>query len=657
MPRNASTPNRSIYLRRLPLSLLVAIAVVAAACSEGRSVEAFCDRLHEGERDIKAVAAEAGAQDEPLLGLALLFGAVGEYQSMIEDLADVAPSEIRSDMERARDSFGRQAELASDARGLEDFAFAAVSGFIDGLSNRTAFENVDAFASANCGMTVFSLTATVAADAPVGEEDVDAAGSALSEEAPCPDLNFVSFDVSSGQVAAALDDAMEQGVEGLDGLATAARDLDPPAMNLGETMGRINWGEGSANDLAQDINDAVLSVCSRPLFDADTQAQLTDLLPIGHPDVGLYALGTYDPACEGGRFSYSGSQEMLHSVYNGTHAVVWCGDEVIVLSLQDGTPIRLEGSEHLDISGNPPVLTDRSVFWVIREEVPASGLDAAGEEQVLLRQDLFAPFVQEEMSRARVPTNWSDEDERVQLLDGTGKHILLGTEDELRVLQDDGTVVLTAPSPSGWDRAHVFDGVWATGGGGAPLIDVRAGETFSPSGAEGERLGREGSYIDAVDICDARTFVVSGRSGWILERDGATSLTARSAVSPGGRIIGALPDSLVTMRPQPTGRSAEPLVYDLEGEQTWRRPDGAGVAAIFNGKLLVQGQTGEVFEVDPVTDEVTPAQVRSDYLTALFDGLTMYVDQRTGEVVVFQHSITGRGTDHMLRVYTAPCGG
>ncbi len=653
MPRTVRSSSPSARRWR-PLTLLLAVALVASACSGSRSVEAFCDRLHEGERAVKAVAADAGAQDEPLLGLALLLGALGEYQGMVDDLADVAPSEIRSDMERARDSFRRQTELTSGARGLEALAFAAVGGFIDGLSNRTAFENVDEFAAANCGMTVFSLTATATAGAPAGDSDDD--GAAMSEEAPCPGLGFVSFDATSRQLAAALGTAGLQGVDGLDGLATAARELDPPAINVGEALGRINWGDGSVNDLAQEINDAVLDVCSRPLFDADAQTQLTDLYPIGYPDVGLYALGTYEPACEGGRLSYSGSQELLHNAYNGTHAVVWCQDAPIVLNLEDGTPFRLEGSEHLDIADNPPVLTDRSVFWQIREEVPASGLDAAGEEQVLLRQDLFPPFAKEELLRVTAPTSWADDDERAWLLDATGDHILLGTSDELRVLQGDGTVVLTAPSPAGWGRSHVVDGVWATGGDGAPLVDVRAGVTFTPPGAEGVSLGREGSH-HIVDRCDARAFVAGGRSGWVIERDGPTSLAATPAVSPGGSIIGALPDQLVTLSPMPTGRPAQPLVYDLEGNEIWRRPDGAGRAALFNGKLLVQGQTGEVFEVDPVTDEVTTALVHPNYIGALFDNQTLHIDQRTGESLIFTHTISGRNTDHMLNIYTHPCAG
>ena len=166
------------------------VALVLAGCSGGEqaSPEAFCDQLDRSEARLQQVADDASAAGSELLQVVVGLGAVGEYRQMLDDLVDVSPEEVRSDMERARDAFVTQTEDVLGDGSPSGIAAAAVEGLIVALLNQTAFDHVDAFALDNCGRTVFAL-------APISEEGTVSDSADVAED-PAPTGQFIGDDLS-----------------------------------------------------------------------------------------------------------------------------------------------------------------------------------------------------------------------------------------------------------------------------------------------------------------------------------------------------------------------------------------------------------------------------------------------------------------------------
>lgn len=142
--------------RRLLLSAVSTALVLPmlAACSEGRSVEAYCDTMYEHQDRFEqtmaqaADAAASGTFDGALEGLAGAAGAVGDLQQMWSDLADAAPEEIRADVESIRDTYARQFERAED--GASDPLGVLAGSIADSLFNWGAASRVDAWTAEHC---------------------------------------------------------------------------------------------------------------------------------------------------------------------------------------------------------------------------------------------------------------------------------------------------------------------------------------------------------------------------------------------------------------------------------------------------------------------------------------------------------------------------
>jgi hypothetical protein len=126
--------------------------LLLSACSSGRSVQAFCGELDQGMRDLNAAAQASMETDDLLMGLMGIAGSLGEYQRLLERLADVAPEEIQQDMEVVRDTVGDQLDVGAAA---SDPLGAMISSFGQAMMNQGSFDRVDQYARANCGRGAF----------------------------------------------------------------------------------------------------------------------------------------------------------------------------------------------------------------------------------------------------------------------------------------------------------------------------------------------------------------------------------------------------------------------------------------------------------------------------------------------------------------------
>jgi hypothetical protein len=81
-------------------------------------------------------------------GLAATISALGDIQRMWEELAEVAPEDIRADVESVRDTSAKQLDKAQEV--AKDPLGSLGSALIDALINSGPIRRVDAWTSANC---------------------------------------------------------------------------------------------------------------------------------------------------------------------------------------------------------------------------------------------------------------------------------------------------------------------------------------------------------------------------------------------------------------------------------------------------------------------------------------------------------------------------
>lgn len=122
------------------------LTIVLAGCGGGseRSVEAYCNTMVK-HRDSYLSAMSNTGDLSGILGAA---GAIGDLKIMWKEMADVAPSDIRSDTEAVRDNWikAEEAAISGDYR--------TVLG--NALFNSGPIERVDAYIIANCDPYIYS---------------------------------------------------------------------------------------------------------------------------------------------------------------------------------------------------------------------------------------------------------------------------------------------------------------------------------------------------------------------------------------------------------------------------------------------------------------------------------------------------------------------
>lgn len=114
------TRTRPLARRMAAAAVAIALAATTAACGQSRSAEAFCAVVKTNQDRFTATmthavsSVQSGQTGEVVGGVAEMIGALGDLQTMWHDLADVAPEQIQTDVERLRDENDRQLETVKE---------------------------------------------------------------------------------------------------------------------------------------------------------------------------------------------------------------------------------------------------------------------------------------------------------------------------------------------------------------------------------------------------------------------------------------------------------------------------------------------------------------------------------------------------------------
>lgn len=127
-------------MKQISLLLTGMMMITLAGCggSEARSVEAYCKTMAKHRDQYLAAMSNTG----DLAGILGAAGAIGDLKIMWDEMAKVAPNEIRSDTEAVRDSWKKAEEAAISGD------FQTLLG--NALFNSGPIERVDAYIIANC---------------------------------------------------------------------------------------------------------------------------------------------------------------------------------------------------------------------------------------------------------------------------------------------------------------------------------------------------------------------------------------------------------------------------------------------------------------------------------------------------------------------------
>jgi hypothetical protein len=143
---------------RLALILVIAAGPMVACSGEpDRSVESFCSTMRSEKarilEQLEGVQAAAESSDDEFAGVLLGLGgsmqALGELRTYFAKLSDVAPDEIRVEVEIVAEAMDKQLDAAGDAVG--DPLGGLGSALMTSLTTSGQLAAVDEFARSNCG--------------------------------------------------------------------------------------------------------------------------------------------------------------------------------------------------------------------------------------------------------------------------------------------------------------------------------------------------------------------------------------------------------------------------------------------------------------------------------------------------------------------------
>jgi hypothetical protein len=586
---------------RLAISVVTgSIILLAVGCSPTRSVEAFCANLDDGHQRLESISAEAQRQPSPLASFVVAFGGLGEYEQLLDDLAESAPEDIRDDMERTRDVFAEQSEP------IDDLSASRVLGQLSAnistsLANAPAFMRVDEFATTQCGTPVFGFAAV--AEAFGGEP---AAAGASSDDDPaaelCPDQPPpVEANDTRAQLQTALAAAADVGVTSTQQLAELLEEHDDLPSDALEALGHLRWRISDV-DLDQqltDLNTDTLDTCGQPAITDELRSAFEDQHPQPTEDGGT--LGTY------GRTGPCTSFDVLG--FDGDHILFECSPVVGVVVLDTATG-ALEIHEPGRVLDTPPVLSDGDVFWVERRETPASGLQSASTDYALIRSG--GPGQTTEDMRV-----WEDPEDQPVLAGGGGGRLLLNTGGVGQVTDLEGATEVQLPGRM-TGAYHVFDAMYQLVGthedrDRSHVIDLRTLETAEMHGTFGESdvcLGLYGNWKSTLEV----------------RPDG--ELQVHELEAPLNTVVRPVDGGLV----QPAREGGVERVA-ADGERIWHLPpDVIERWEVFAGQVLIRTADSTRVAVNADTGDEEPI-MGGVFAEALLAQGNVVVNHTTGEVV------------------------
>lgn len=134
---------------------LVLVSALATGCSV-RSVDAYCSTFYGEGQEFRQRLIDAEATGEPVGLVVQLLAVPRDLAVFFGELAEVAPEDIRADVETVRDLYDAQADgLGEDAADLFGGPARAIGGIagdlMSGLAAAPALQRIDEWTTANCG--------------------------------------------------------------------------------------------------------------------------------------------------------------------------------------------------------------------------------------------------------------------------------------------------------------------------------------------------------------------------------------------------------------------------------------------------------------------------------------------------------------------------
>jgi hypothetical protein len=465
-----------------------------------------------------------------------------------------------------------------------------------GLSNQTAFDNVDSYAQARCGTPVFALASLAAAEG--DSHEAEAVSTVL-----CPDITTtVDVGADRRELLTALE-AAEQYIPGVAGeLLAAIETLDPAASTAMAALGRLRWRDGVDPDTAIARADSqVWDECGVRLLADDFVSVFKELGPrpvaAATGALASYQLGSYDPECPGATFER----------YEADTISFWgCRDTSFLLDLTTGAVTPVSG--YVGHSGSFKI-------DLTYDETPAEGLSAAGMRFTLTREGHYGWDTLKEWDLDGV--SW----QQLQMAANARGHILLREGTDRALMYDvDGNLVDQMETDDIYDVAfsEVFDGVYAS-------MDILANLHTGQLSSHSFRDGLD-SYKEERDLCRSSQLVRS--------RDGNAIVTLRADGTLDARSV-----SSELRRGAPLGSGVFNDYHELRsdsGEILWEFDfDVVDRWVVFDGQLVVQNHSGQVVGVE--TESGMEAPIPTEYLpvvTALLEEDHVHLDPYTGRTVV-----------------------
>lgn len=641
-------------LGRFGILPAVVVAMVATACSGGRSVEAYCGELEEGFARMASNAVESGESAPEQF--VLVVRNVSEMNRLLSRLAAVAPDEIRPDVEAVAGSWERQGEEIGSAASNPLGGFAQMLGQSMLVSASAAA--TDAWTLENCGRTLFGSPPAelLAADGPV-DRPIDRAEAVDTQadetEPPCPWLTDpITRDSKPGELRATLEAAASEGIDGASSIADRMAALDPPPETPWEAAGRLWWDGGNEPEqVMRTVDHQTQTDCGRPLLDEEFWEGFDELGPRPLGD-GRIRVGSYGRPCSSSTWHGFWGAEQQPMTEDGV-AILHCDDPsegvgltVHLVDMQTGVVSEVPVPERNAWTGRPghgtwPWFTGGWMYWVEADEVDASGLDPARNRTQLFRAALESLSDTELLYVAEVEPGWyRNPDGPPASLEIVGAHegrvLVVDTAREdvtLRIFDTDGQQTTESVGVGAKNPVLAWPGVVQYG---EHVVDLRRATMHTVESVSNVTFPLE---IWKRDACTGARFehggeFLQGRPlvRWEIDKDGLLSSTVISLDSrpPSGPLV-PMANGLLAI---PTrGYWGDWTYYSSSGDAVWELPgEVVDRGQVFDGQLFVMTVADELIAVDTATGEEGSADLATLAVAeALLDDATLWIDPTTGD--------------------------